>query len=196
MKKLMRKQVQRLEKLKRFFASRRRMPSLGELAGLIGYRSKNAAKYLAARWIESGVLAKDSAGRLLPGRLFYPLRVLGTVEAGFPSPAEEEAADTISLDDWLIENKEASFLLRVAGDSMIEAGIMPGDTVILTRGRQAKNGDIVVAEVDREWTIKYFEKRGNQVWLRPANRKYRPIVPQEELRVAGVVTAVIRKYGR
>ncbi len=170
------------------------MPSLGELAGLFGFRSKNAAKYLAARWIGEGVIGQDAAGRLLPGRFFHSLKVLGTVEAGFPSPAEEELADTLSLDDWLIENKEASFLLKVSGDSMTEAGIMPGDTVILDRGRQARSGDIVVAEVDKQWTIKYFEKRGAAVWLRPANRKYRPITPKEELRIAGVVTAVVRKY--
>jgi len=190
----MRNHVRRLEKLKKFYAARRRMPSLGELAGLFGFRSKNAAKYLAGRWIGEGVLDKDAAGRLLPGRSFQNLKVLGTVEAGFPSPAEEELADTMSLDDWLIENKEASFMLKVSGDSMIEAGIMPGDMVILTRGRQARNGDIVVAEVDKEWTIKYFERRGGAVQLRPANRKYKPIIPQEELRVAGVVTAVVRKY--
>jgi repressor LexA len=77
---------------------------------------------------------------------------------------------------------------------MIDAGIMPGDMVILTRGRQARNGDIVVAEVDKEWTIKFFEKRGSAVTLKPANKRYRPIIPKEELRVAGVVTAVVRKY--
>jgi repressor LexA len=190
----MTKQDDRLLKLRRFYSRQRRMPSLGELAGLFDFRSRNAARYLAAKWIEAGVIMKDAAGRLLPGRSFFPVKVLGTVEAGFPSPAEEEAADTISLDDWLIENREASFMLRVSGDSMIEAGIMPGDTVILVRGRQPCNGDVVVAEVDRQWTIKFFEKRGSSVVLRPANSKYRPIVPKEELRVAGVVTAVIRKY--
>jgi len=185
---------QRLEKLKRFYRRSRRMPSLGELAGLLGFRSKNAARYLAGKWAASGEISRDAGGRLLPGRAFRPLKVLGTVEAGFPSPAEEEAADTMSLDDWLIDDKEASFMLKVSGDSMIDAGIMPGDMVILTRGRQARNGDIVVAEIDKEWTIKFFERRGGAVTLRPANRKYRPITPKEELRVAGVVTAVVRKY--
>jgi repressor LexA len=146
-------------------------------------------------------LDKDGAGRLLPGRLFYPLKVLGEVRAGWPSPAEEENVDTISLDDWLIENKEASFMLKVSGDSMIDAGVRPGDSVIVQRGRQPKNGDIVIAEVDREWTIKYFYKTSGKVAdgvagviLKAANKKYPPIIPKEELRVAGVVRAVIRKY--
>jgi repressor LexA len=181
-------------KLRRFYADHRRMPSLGELAGLIGFKSKNAARYLAAKWQEAGLVRKDATGRLTPGRLLRPLKLLGTVEAGWPSPAEEEMADTISLDDWLIRNKEASFMLKVSGSSMIDAGIRPGDMVILERGREPKNGDIVVAEIDKEWTIKFYEKRDGAVTLRPANRAYKPIAPREELRVAGVVTAVIRRY--
>lgn len=170
------------------------MPSYGELAKLLGFSSKNAAQYLVAKWVEAGVVDKDATGRLIPGSAFRPLRLLGTVEAGWPSPAEEEEADTVSLDDWLIGNKEASFMLKVSGESMIDAGIRPGDMVILERGREPKNGDIVVAEVDREWTIKYYEKRGGAVTLVPANRAFKPIAPREELRIAGVVTAVIRKY--
>lgn len=183
-----------LAKLKKFYADRRRMPSYGELAALFKFKSKNAAQYLVKKWIEAGALAKDETGRLIPGRLFRPVKVLGTVEAGWPSPAEEENVDTISLDDWLIRNKEASFMLKVSGDSMIDAGIRPGDMVILERGREPKNGDVVVAEVDREWTIKFYEKRGRTVTLIPANKRYGPITPQEELKIAGVVTAVIRKY--
>ena len=89
-------------------------------------------------------------------------RVRGTVEAGFPSPAEEELVDTLSLDELLIQNREASFLLKVTGDSMTGAGIMPGDMVIVDRGRTAKSGDIVIAEVDGQWTMKYLRKRGRQ----------------------------------
>lgn len=170
------------------------MPSYAELAELFGFASKNAVTYWVERWIKNGFIDKDETGRLLPGKGFAPLRVLGEVQAGFPSPAEEENVDTISLDDWLIERKEASFMLKVSGDSMIEAGIQPGDFVILERGRSPKNGDIVVAEVDHQWTMKYFDKKGALVLLRPANRKYQPIKPQEELKIAGVVTAVVRKY--
>jgi len=112
---------------------------------------------------------------------------------------EEENADTISLDDWLIPNKEGSYMLKVTGDSMVDAGIMPGDMVIINRGRQAKSGDIVVAEVDRAWTVKYFIReggvgRGGRVTLKAANKNYRPITAKEELKIAGVVTAVVRKY--
>jgi len=186
--------AQYLFKVKQFYWENHRMPSYGELAMLLKFKSKYAAQYIVGKWVEEGIVRRDEAGKLTPGRLFLPLRVLGTVQAGFPSPAEEENVDTISLDEWLVGKREASFMLKVTGDSMIEAGIQPNDMVILERGRTPKNGDIVVAEVDHEWTMKYYEKRGPQIVLRPANKKYPLIKPKEELKVAGVVTAVIRKY--
>jgi len=170
------------------------MPSYGELAVLLKFKSKNAALYLVRKWTEAGLIERGPGGRLVPGRAFRALKVLGTVAAGWPSPAEEENIDTLSLDEWLIGNKEASYMLKVSGDSMIDAGIHPGDMVILERGRSPKSGDIVVAEIDREWTMKYFERSGGQVMLRPANKAYKTIKPTEELKIAGVVTAVIRKY--
>lgn len=181
-------------KLRAFYDTHKRMPSYSELAQILGYKSKNAAQYVVEKWLEKGIVGKDRTGKLIPGRAFHPLKVLGTVAAGWPSPAEEEMVDTISLDEWLIENKEASFLLKVSGDSMIDAGIHEGDVVILERGKNPKNGDVVVAEVDHEWTIKFYEKKGAIVALVPANERYERIIPQEELRIAGVVTAVIRKY--
>ena len=183
-----------LELLKRFYWQNKRLPSRAELARLCGFKSKNAAQYWIKRWRESGAVRVDEAGYLLPGDKLFGLKVLGSVEAGWPSPAEEEMVDTISLDDWLISNKQSSFMLTVSGDSMIDAGIHPGDTVILDRGRLPKRGDVVVAEIDHDWTIKFYEKRGKEVVLEPANRRYKTLVPKEELRVAGVVTAVIRKY--
>src|SRR5512143_1282452 len=121
-------------------------------------------------------------------------RVLGLVEAGWPSPAEEEMRDTMSLDEFLVTTPDASFLLKVSGDSMTGAGILPGDLVIVDRGQTAKSGDIVIAEVDGEWTMKFFKKSGDAVYLVPANPRYKPVKPKHELRIAGVVTAVVRKY--
>ncbi|MBU0668073.1 transcriptional repressor LexA [Patescibacteria group bacterium] len=184
----------RAEKLKSFYREKGRMPSYGELTRLLGYKSKRSAQKIVDKWVEKGVVRKDETGKLLPGGFLSALRVLGEVAAGWPSPAEEENADTISLDDWLVEDKEASFMLKVTGDSMIDAGINHGDYVILHRGKSPKNNDVVVAEVDKEWTIKFFRRVGKSVTLVPANKNYKPIVPKEELRVAGVVTAVIRKY--
>ncbi len=139
-------------------------------------------------------LRADEGTREIPLAGSQSYRLLGLVEAGFPSPAEEELRDTLSLDEFLVENPDASFLLKVSGDSMAGAGILPGDLVIVDRGQTGKSGDIVIAEVDGEWTMKYLKKSGDAVYLVPANPRYRPVKPKRELKIAGVVTAVVRKY--
>ncbi|RMF94028.1 MAG: repressor LexA [Candidatus Schekmanbacteria bacterium] len=185
----------RAEKISDFYQREGRMPSFSEIAQISGIKSKNAVSKLVKRLEDMKVLKKDTKGRLIPNPVMKsPLKMLGTVEAGFPSPAEEELADNISLDELLIDNREATFLLKVSGDSMSGAGILPGDMVIVDKGRIPKSGDIVIAEVDGEWTMKYLKKRGNSVFLVAANPRYKPIKPKNELRIGGVVTAVVRKY--
>ncbi|MDP2630799.1 MAG: transcriptional repressor LexA [Candidatus Uhrbacteria bacterium] len=183
-----------LAKIRRFYQKKKRMPSFSEVAGLIGYKSKNAASKLVDKLIEMELLAKDDQGKLLPGSAFRGVPVLGTVAAGFPSPAEEELCDTLSLDEFLVPNREKTFLLNVTGDSMIDAGIIEGDMVLAERGVQPRSGDIVIAEIDHEWTMKYFVRDGVKVVLRPGNEKYPVLVPRAELKIAAVVKGVIRKY--
>lgn len=179
-----------------FYKRNRRMPNYAEIMQLTGFKSKNAVSKLVARLQEQGVIDKDSKGFLIPKRLFGNIKLLGTVEAGFPSPAGEELVDTMTLDEWLIKNKEATYMLKAKGDSMIEAGIMEGDMILVDRSKEAKNGDIVIARLNDGWTVKYLKKKGNTVILLPGNRKYKPIIPKEgdELEIAAVVTAIIRKY--
>ena len=184
----------RTRDISQFYYQKGRMPSFSEIGKIVGLRSKNAVSKLIGNLEKLKVLTRDDRGRLIPGSIAYPVKILGTVEAGFPSPAEEELVDTLSLDDLLIQNRDATFLLKVSGDSMSGAGILPGDMVIVDRGQTPKSGDIVIAEIDGEWTMKYLRKRGTGVVLMPANPQYKPIRPKNELKIAGVVTAVIRKY--
>lgn len=170
------------------------MPRNRELEVITGFRSTHAVSALVTHLFNETFPEHDATGRLLPDRFFAGLAVLGTVSAGFPSPADEELADTMTLDEYLITNKEATYLLKVTGDSMIDAGILPGDLLLVERGAEARDGDIVIAQVDREWTIKYLRQRGPKVFLEAANKAYRPIHPQEELTIAAVVRAVMRKY--
>ncbi len=178
----------------RFYSEYGRMPSFSEIGEMAELRSKNAVFKLVGKLERLNILKRDGKGKLIPGSISKHVRVLGTVEAGFPSPAEEELVDTLSLDDLLIQNREATFLLKVSGNSMNGAGILPGDMVIVDRGQTPKSGDIVIAQVDGDWTMKYLRKRGDNVTLVPANPKYQPIKPKNELKIAGVVTAVVRKY--
>ena len=184
----------RIREIERFYRKNGRMPSYAEIGDLLGFSSKNAVSRLVEKLEKLNVATRDKTGKLVPKSMAMPVKVLGTVEAGFPSPAEEELVDNLSLDDLLIQNREATFLLKVSGDSMTGAGIMQGDMVIVDKGLTPKSGDIVIAQVDGEWTMKYLRKRGDNVTLVPANPKYQPIKPKNELKIAGVVTAVVRKY--
>jgi len=169
------------------------MPSFSEIGEMAGFRSKNAVFKLVNKLEKLKVLERDTKGRLIPVSIASSVRILGSVEAGFPSPAEESLADTLSLDDLLIRDPETTFLLKVSGDSMSGAGILPGDMVLVDKGRTPESGDIVIAEVDGAWTMKYLRK-WDGIALIPANPNYKPIEPKNELRIARVVTAVVRKY--
>ncbi|MBP9669579.1 MAG: LexA family transcriptional regulator [Candidatus Pacebacteria bacterium] len=183
-----------IERVTKFFRTHKRMPSVAELTRLAGFTSKNAGHRLAQRLIDQKILAKDATGKLVPHHASSRVKLLGVVEAGWPSPAEEELVDTMNLDEYLIENKEATYLLRVKGDSMIDAGIQEGDLVIAERTNSPKVGTIVIAEVDGEWTMKYLRKNASGLFLEAANAAYKPIHPEEGLRVIATVKGVIRKY--
>jgi SOS regulatory protein LexA len=179
-----------------FFRDNRRMPSYQEMLDLLGVRSKSVVHFWVNKLIDSGLLEKDGKGHLTLTKRSFSIPMVGSVQAGFPSPEEEALRDIISIDEYLINCPETSFLLQVSGDSMIEEGIMPNDLVIVEKGREPKNGDIVIAEVDGQWTLKYFKRNGKAVVLEAANPRYPSIRAKSELRVGGVITAVIRKYHR
>jgi repressor LexA len=181
-------------KLRKFYYERKRLPSYREMARLFGFKSVNAAWQVAKKMIEEGLIEKDGQGRLLPKKLNHQLKVLGTIEAGIPTLANQEEMDTISLDQYLLTQPEKNYMLRVTGLSMIEAGISPNDLVIVEKDREPRNGDIVVAEVDHNWTMKYFQRRGHEVVLIPANKDYPSIYAKEELKIGGVVVSVVKKY--
>lgn len=170
------------------------MPSYAEITKLLGYKTKSAAAYVVDKLVSAGVIHKDKTGRLLPGRFDEGVKILGLIEAGFPSPAEEELLDVMNFDEYLTPNKESSYILKVKGDSMIDAGICEGDMVIVERRQTYKPGQIVVASIDGEFTIKYLKKVRDLYYLEPANAKYKSIFPKNKLMIEAVVTAVVRKY--
>lgn len=186
------------EKILSFYKKSRRMPTVRELMRLAGYKSTGATYYFLEKLITAGFLGKDAAtGRLIPGPAFDEAgkaKVLGLIEAGFPSAAEEELLDVMNFDEYLVPNKESTYILKVKGDSMIDAGIQPGDMVVVERKATYKPGQIVVAMIDGEYTMKYLRKKNGEHYLEPANAKYKPIYPRESFRVEAVVTAVVRKY--
>jgi DNA polymerase V len=118
------------------------------------------------------------------------------MSAGFPSPAGDYVEDGLDLNNYLVQNKPATFMFTVRGESMIVAGIHDGDKVVVDRALKAKHNDIVIAVVDGEYTIKRLYKYRGRIELRPENPSYSPITLTEgqELQIWGVVVGVVRRY--
>ncbi len=125
-----------------------------------------------------------------------PPLMTSPVVAGFPSPAEQYIEMPLDLNELLVGKPAATYFVRAAGDSMLGAGIRPGDILVVDRSLEAADGSIVIAAVDNEFTVKYLRRDANGVRLEAANRKYKPILfsGDMELRLFGVVTAVIHRF--
>jgi SOS-response transcriptional repressor LexA len=170
------------------------MPTYEEMKNLFGVASKNTVAYRVNKLLESGFLTKEGS-RLTLAESGYIMR-LGTVQAGFPTAADEDVeTELMSLDDFLVEKKSSTYMLEVQGESMMEAGILEGDLVLVERGRSPKRGDIVLALVDHEYTLKYLDTEKGRPVLVPANKKFKKIYPDPNtLKIEAVLKAVIRKY--
>lgn len=184
------------KKILSFYKDNRRVPGYNEIMSLLGFKSKNAVYKLLNKLVEDGIFEKDSRGKLSPRSLVGEVPILGLVEAGIPTVAEESMLDTASIEEFLLgDSKDNTYMLEVKGESMIEAHIAEGDMVLVERADRAKVGDIVIAEVDGGWTMKYYrlDKHGRP-YLQPANKHFKPIYPEYDLKIAAIVKAVIRKY--
>lgn len=183
-----------INKLRSFYRRHKRMPGYSEMCELFGFSSKNAVAKVVDKLVEAGVVRKDSRGKLVPLFLDDEIPLVGYVEAGLPSPAEEQALDHISWSDLLAGTSEKVYLLRVKGESMIDAGIYEGDLLVVERTEHAKPGDIVVANMDGEWTVKYLREKKGRKYLEAANDDYADLHPVSSLEIGGVVVSVVRTY--
>lgn len=183
---------QYLEQLQKFYKTNKRLPSYSEMLAIFGLASKNAIHKIIKKLIEAGYLDQLS-GKLAPASRFFQAPLLGNVKAGFPTGAEEDL-NFMSLDEYLVDNPSSSFMLKVAGDSLEGIGIFKGDIVILEKAKEASRGEIVLALIDGEWTLKIIEKVNGKTVLRSANPKYPDFYPHLSLEIFGIVKSVIRKY--
>lgn len=182
------------KKIKDFYKKENRMPTYSEMMKLFGFKSKNAVFKVVEKLLDLNLVEKDHLGRLLPASTMSDVPMLGFVTAGFPADVESELTDRVNLDDLLIGKKEMTYLLTVDGDSMIGEHIEDGDMVLVEKTENAKDGDIVIAQIDGEFTMKYLRDKGGKRWLEPANPKYKPLYPEYELKIIAKLKAVIRKY--
>ncbi len=126
----------------------------------------------------------------------FCLLASSAVNAGFPSPAADYMEGELDLNQFLIQNPDATFFIRVNGDSMIDAGILDEDTLVIDRSIQAKHGSIILAVVDGEFTVKRFSTTNGRTILYPENNQYQPIdvTENETFQIWGVVTSCIHKF--
>jgi len=186
--------IDRITLLKRFYKKHSRLPSYSEMLKLFDVSSKNAVFKMIQKWVDDGFLKKDGT-KLAPAEKLFALPYLGVIKAGFPILAEENK-EYLSLDDYLIGDPQSSFLLKVSGDSMEGVGIFEGDIVIVEKKRDASLGSIVLAQIDREWTLKILrrDRSTRKYYLVAANPKYPAFYPHEDLQIFGTVKAVVRKF--
>ena len=173
-------------------------PSVREIGDAVGLKSPSTVHFHLKHLEELGVIGK-SAGKGRAITLTHepqePLEdripIVGHVAAGSPILAQECIEDYLTFDTG--GHNDEYFALRVRGESMLNAGILPDDLVVVRQQRTANNGEIVVALLGEEATVKRFSRRGGEVWLLPENEAYSPI-DGREAEILGRVTAVIRQY--
>jgi repressor LexA len=182
------------QKITSFYMDNGRVPTYEEMKHLFGVASKNTVAYRVQRLLDEGFLIKD--GKRFTLAQTGSVMVLGSVQAGFPTVADESVVEELlSLDDFLIDRKGHTYMLEVHGESMKDAGILEGDLVLVERGKRPNHGDIVLALVGHEYTLKYLELEKGKPVLVPANKAFKKIYPNpNELKIEAVLKAVIRKY--
>jgi repressor LexA len=185
-----------LSKLQDYYANHGVVPPYSTLMQVVGFRSKSPVAALVNRLKIAGYLESTPDKRLRPGKRFFERPIYESVQAGFPSPATDAQHDALTIDEYLVERPSQTVLVTVKGDSMNGAGINGGDIVVVEKRPTAKLGDIVIAIVNNEFTLKYLDKEKGRFVLRPANLAYPVIRPQGELEIFGVVVGLFRKYKR
>ncbi len=183
-----------LAKLQDYYADHSVLPPYSTIMMLLGFKSKSPVAALIARLKLLGFLESTPEKRLKPGKRFFERPIFDSVRAGAPSPAGDSRYDTLTIDEYLVSHPSSTVLVTVKGDSMIDAGIMPGDTVVVEKRGQANVGDMVIAIVDNEFTLKTLGKEKGRFVLIPANPAYPIIRPQNDLEIFGIVVGQFRKY--
>jgi SOS-response transcriptional repressor LexA len=183
-----------LGKLQNYYAEHGVLPSFAKIAALIGFRTTSSVSVLINRLKASSYIASTPERRLIPGARFFERPLADTIRAGHPAQSNDLRTDVVSIDRYLIQKPSHAVLLSVRGDSMVEAGLLEGDTIIAVKGAPYKVGDIVIAVVDNEFTVKYLAQDKQGFFLRPGNNAFPLIRAKDHLEIYGLVVGSFRKY--
>ena len=177
-------------------------PTISEMARALKVKSKNAVAKLLHSLEDQDLIKRDGTARGIRVRDEHgneinagamPVPLIGTITAGTPILAEQNIEEWINLPNSLLRSRKDVFLLQVRGDSMVNAGILEGDLVIVKPVREVRSGDIVVALLHDEATVKRFMQINGRRYLKPENTKYQNIYPEDEWIIQGKVVGVIRQ---
>ena len=184
-----------LATLQSYYAEHRVLPSYARLMSLLGFASKSAVKKVLERLEGMDMLERTPDGDWAPSERFFD-RAIATqpVPAGMPISADSDVHEQITIDRFLIQQPNKTVLIRVKGDSMVDAGIHDGDLAVVERKTDATQGDIVVAVVDDQFTLKTLARDKDGYHLLPANPNYPVIRPNGKLEIFGVLVGLVRKY--
>jgi SOS-response transcriptional repressor LexA len=183
-----------LDKLQDYYAEHKVIPSYSVLASLWGLSAKSWVGECVSRMKDAGYLDSTPDKQLKPGARFFERRLANsTVQAGLPNPALDDGYDLVTIDDYLVRMPSKTTLVRVKGDSMIDAGIFEGDLIVVEQQPNANIGDIVVAIIDNEFTVKTLDREKGQFVLKPANKAYPVIRPRGQMEIFGVMAGLVRK---
>ena len=167
-----------LAALQDYYARHRALPSYASIGELLGLRSKSSVAALVARLKLAGFIDSTPDKRLAPTRQFFQRPLAAEpVRAGLPDPVDDAPADALTIDDYLIERPSQTVLVWVKGDSMIDAGILDGDLVVVEKTAAAQRGDVVIAIVDNQFTLKRLDLDRGRFVLKPENKAYPVIRP-------------------
>lgn len=185
-----------LQGLQRYYKRHRGFPAMAKLTEVVGLSSGASVFGLVGRLSEAGYLQRLD-GRVVPGKRFFARRLVGPVRAGVPQPMSQEEPQCLNLDDYLIDEPDRTSLHRVRGDSMRDVNITEGDLVAVEHNTPTRPGDVVLAVVDGELTVKTLSlASGGKYFLEAANPDYAPIHPKTSLEILGVVVSVMRRVRR
>jgi SOS regulatory protein LexA len=183
-----------LELLQEYYARHRALPSYASIGQLLGLRSKSSVAAMVARLKLAGFIDSTPDRRLAPTKRFFERPVASSpVQAGMPNAIDDSPGDALTIDDYLIEHPAHTVLVRVKGDSMMDAGILEGDLVVVEKTSSAKRGDVVVAIVDNQFTLKRLDLDRGRFVLKPENKAYPVIRPEGTLEIFGVMVGLVRK---
>lgn len=172
---------------------KRTLPSIRQIAADLKFKYHNSVQHYLEALMFSGLVKKVDDYLSLDKKLFGLKIYDSRIPAGSPATAEE-SYEVFDFEDYLRADDERSFMLRVSGDSMTDAGIFDGDLIVVDTKIQPTHGLIVVAIIDGGYTVKYLRKKGNKNYLKSANSKYKDIYPESEFKIIGVVSGSVRKF--